>query len=90
MFYDRNPESMRTVPGVSVAGGDSVSAALNFCWPRFFRWTPLGDENSKKNMIKVTIAEVNPRNGVTARQTNPGNRAHAFRIAVAEPIFSKQ
>ena len=28
MFYDRNPESMRTVPGVCAAGRDSVPLIL--------------------------------------------------------------
>ena len=31
MFYDRNPESMRTVPGVCAAGRDSIPGNNFFC-----------------------------------------------------------
>ena len=44
-----------------------------------------GGENSKKTAILGTMKR-NPRNGVTARPTNPGNRAHAFRITVVEHL----
>ena len=38
LVHDRNPESMRTVPRVCAAGGDSVPRIPGIClfWARFF------------------------------------------------------
>ena len=45
-------------------------------WGRFKTTVPLTETDSGAN----------PRNGVMARTTNPGNRAHAFRITVVEHL----
>ena len=50
VFYDRNPESMRTVPRVCAAGGDSIRG-VRFFSPFFRKIGPGGKNGWKSNVL---------------------------------------